>query len=267
MPERRAEAISAIARARADFDQARSALERAHERMDSLAADDRQRSIYSAHAFNNYLFVVSSMVALIQKKLAAQGDAGVTRWLSLMKRETNRMMITARAALTSTPDALQPALISEPASLAQIAASVCVVYRDMARQKNIRIVNKAPSRRDRVLADRVAAAAVLDNLLSNAVKYSPPGSVITMTTSVRNAEVVCSVIDHGPGISPAEQTQLFQRGVRLSAQPTGGESSTGHGLAIANDLAKALGGRLTCTSVLDHGSCFAFALPLHQANR
>jgi len=115
-----------------------------------------------------------------------------------------------------------------------------------------------------VVTDRVAAGAVLDNLLSNAVKYSQAGTSISVTTAIQLGEVVCSVRDHGPGLSEADQANLFQRGVRLSAQPTAGESSTGYGLAIANDLTKALGGRLSCTSVLGQGSCFMFSLPLTQ---
>jgi signal transduction histidine kinase len=265
MPHRRAEAASAIEQARADFEQARTALDRAHARMDSLSADDHQRSTYSAHAFNNYLFFVSSMIELVQRKLMPHEDAEVTRLLDLMKQETNRMMITARGVLTSTPDALPP-LLSEPASLADIAESVCVVYRDVARHKRVRIECKGPAKRDRVLTDRVAVAAVLDNLMSNAVKYSQVGTAITVTTAVRHAEVVCSVIDHGPGLSEADQAQLFQHGVRLSAQPTAGESSTGYGLAIAYELAIALGGRLSCKSVFGHGSCFAFSLPLDQTD-
>jgi signal transduction histidine kinase len=261
MPQKRAELASAITRARADFERARTDLDRAHARMDSLAADDRERSTYFVHAFNNYLFVVSSMVELIQRKLTRQGNVQVTRWLDSVKHETNRMLITSRGVMTATPDALPP-LLSEPASLAEIASGVCVVYRQMALQKRVRITCKGPAKRDRVRTDRVAVAAVLDNLMSNAVKYSQVGTAVTMSTTIRHDEVVCSVVDHGPGISEADQAQLFQRGVRLSAQPTAGESSTGYGLAIANDLAKALGGRLTCTSVFGHGSCFAFALPL-----
>ena len=263
MPNRRAEAVSEIARARADLDRAQSDLDRAHARMESVSADDRQRSVYSAHAFNNYLLLVSSMIELLQRQLTPQGDTDVTRWLELMKRETNRMTIAARGVLTSTPDALPP-LLSEPASLADIAESVCVVYRDVARQKRVSVACKGPAKPDRVLTDRVAVAAVLDNLLSNAVKYSQVGTAVSVTTTIRRNDVVCSIVDHGPGISEADQSQLFQHGVRLSAQPTAGESSTGYGLAIANDLAKALGGRLSCKSVFGHGSCFAFSLPLDR---
>jgi two-component system sensor histidine kinase/response regulator len=263
MPQKRTEAALSVAKARADFDRARTDLDRAYARMDALAVDDRQRSIYSAHAFSNYLMVVTTMTDLIRRKATLQGDREAMRWLDSLKRETNRMMIIARGVLTATSDALPP-LLSEPSSLAEIAEGVCVVYRDVARKKRIRVTCKGPAERDSVITDRVVAGAVLDNLLSNAVKFSQVGTAIHVTTTIRSDQVVCSVLDHGPGLSEADQAQLFQRGMRLSAQPTAGESSTGHGLAIANDLANALGGRLTCTSVFGHGSCFTFSLPLAQ---
>lgn len=255
------EVASAVARARADLNRARTNLDQAHARMESLAADDSQRAAYSAHAFNNYLLVVGTMVNLLQRKLAGTGNRDVTRWLNLLKQETNRMTIIARNVLTELSNGLPP-LLPEPSSLTEIAESICIVYRDMARQKRVRLVFKGPAIWDRVLTDRMAAGAVIDNLLSNAVKYSAAGTTVNVTTVIRHPEVICSVTDRGPGITEEDQAQLFQKGVSLSAKPTGGESSTGYGLAIASNLANVLGGRLSCTSVPGQGSCFAFSLPL-----
>jgi signal transduction histidine kinase len=267
MPERRAAAKRSIVKAHAELDRAQMNLDHAHLHMESLAADDRQRSIYSAHAFNNYLMIVGTIVEVLRRNLTPKGEGEAVRLLEVLKRQTNKMLITARAALMAHPETL-PHLLSEPASLSEIAEGVCAVYRDMASEKRVRVQCKGlrGHTRDRVLTDRVAASAVLDNLLSNAVKYSQAGTAVSVTTSVRDGEAVCSVIDHGPGITADDQARLFQHGVRLSAQPTAGESSSGHGLAIANDLAKALGGRLVCTSTLGHGSCFAFSLPLAPAD-
>jgi signal transduction histidine kinase len=253
MPQKRIDAVSAIARARADLDRALATLE-------SLAADDAQRVSYSVHALNNYLMVVASTLELLRSKLAP-GDRDMRRWLDSLKQATNLMMSTARGVLIATSDAL-PHLIFAPASLGEIAQAACRAYGDIARAKRVRIAWKAPTKRDRVVTDSVAAGAVLDNLLSNAVKYSEPGTVISVTMNVDAQEVVCSVCDRGPGLSEADQARLFQRGVQLSAHPTAGESSTGYGLAIAKDLANALGGALSCRSVLGQGSCFAFSLPL-----
>jgi len=254
MSPKRAEVVLDIARAREDLDRALS-------RLESLAADDRQRVSYSAHALNNYLMVVSTTLHYLHKRLALNENRDVRRSLDALKQATNLMMSTARGVLTATPDALPP-LLFETASLANIAEGVCREYSAIARGKRVRVVWKGPPGTDRVLTDRVAVGAVLDNLLSNAVKYSQPGSTVLVSVIVQGEEVLCSVRDHGPGLSEPDQAKLFQRGVRLSAQPTAGEPSTGYGLAIAKDLTAALGGRLWCTSAPGDGCCFTLALPL-----
>ena len=65
-----------------------------------------------------------------------------------------------------------------------------------------------------------------------------------------------------PGISEADQKKLFQKFSRLSASPTGGESSTGLGLSIAKKLAEAMAGSIECHSMLGYGSIFALRLPI-----
>ena len=257
MPERRIEVISAITRARVDLD-------RALARLEVLANDDRERISYSVHALNNYLMVVSNTLQMLRTNLIPKGDREVRRWLDALQQATNLMMSTARGVLTTIPD-VRPHLLLEEASLTEIAAGVCQAYRNVARRKQIRITWKSGGQ-DRVITDRVAAGAVLDNLLSNALKYSDTGSTVAVTMTVGPDEVVCSIRDHGPGLSEKDQKLLYQRGVKLSARPTAGEPSTGFGLAIAKDLSEALDGRLRCTSMLGEGSCFMFSLPLAHAS-
>jgi two-component system sensor histidine kinase/response regulator len=110
----------------------------------------------------------------------------------------------------------------------------------------------------------VAVAAVLDNLLSNAVKYSFPGKKIWVQLRGEMTTVVCSVRDEGPGLSREDQAKLFQRGIPLSSVATGGESSSGYGLAVAKELIDKLDGDLWCESTLGAGACFSFRLPTYQ---
>jgi signal transduction histidine kinase len=254
MSSKRAEVVSDIARARKDLD-------RALARLELLADDDRQRVSYSAHALNNYLMVVATTVQFLRRNEALNEDRDVRRSLDSLKQATNLMMSTARGVLTAAPDVLPP-LLFEPASLVEIADGVCRGYTDIARRKRVRILWKAPAKRDSINTDRVAVGAVLDNLLSNAVKYSQPGTTVSLSVIIQREEVLCMVRDSGPGLSEEDQAKLFQRGVRLTAQPTDGESSTGYGLAVASDLTKALGGRLSCSSTLGEGACFTLSLPL-----
>ena len=49
------------------------------------------------------------------------------------------------------------------------------------------------------------------------------------------------------GLSRDDQAKLFQRGAKLTPRPTGGENSTGYGLAVAKELVEKLGGTIWCT--------------------
>ena len=72
---------------------------------------------------------------------------------------------------------------------------------------------------------------------------------------------MCRVRDEGPGIGKEEQKRLFQQGVRLSAQPTGNEASTGYGLSIAKKIVERFGGRIWCESSLGQGATFCVSFP------
>lgn len=54
--------------------------------------------------------------------------------------------------------------------------------------------------------------------------------------------------DQGPCITEADMKKLFGKFARLSAQPTGGEHSTGLGLSIVKKLVEAMNGRVWCES-------------------
>ena len=55
--------------------------------------------------------------------------------------------------------------------------------------------------------------------------------------------------------------RLFQKYARLSARPTAGEASVGLGLAIVQQLAEGLGGKVTCQTELGRGATFIVELP------
>ena len=109
-------------------------------------------------------------------------------------------------------------------------------------------------------ADRIREA--IDNLISNAIKYSPIGGKITVLVSHHNNNTVIRVGDEGAGLSPEDLGRLFGRFQRLSAKPTGGESSTGLGLSIVKRIIDMHGGQVTADSAgPGQGSTFTVMLP------
>ena len=95
------------------------------------------------------------------------------------------------------------------------------------------------------------------------MKYSPIGGRIAVSAAREGGEAVVRVADQGPGLSPEDSGRLFGRFQRLSAKPTGGESSTGLGLSIAKRIVDLHNGRIFVESAgPSGGAVFAIALPL-----
>ncbi len=109
--------------------------------------------------------------------------------------------------------------------------------------------------------DRSVTVQILDNLISNALKYAPPQTRVLIKAGCEGGRIFVSIKDEGPGISEADQAKLFGKYTRLSARPTGGESSTGLGLSIVKRLVEAMHGAVECRSELRAGATFTVRLP------
>ncbi len=114
---------------------------------------------------------------------------------------------------------------------------------------------------NRAQVDERALGQVLDNLISNAVKYSPAGSQVSVVSRQDNDCAILEVIDQGPGFTEDDRAKLFQRFSRLSARPTGGESSTGLGLSIVKRITEAMHGQVECLPGKVCGTCFRLSFP------
>lgn len=245
---------------------AQSELAQALGQLAKMPAIDPGEIAFSAHALNNYLMVNGSTAELLLLSLADHPDPEVHKWLEGLTHVTKLMRHTVSHLMTSSEPSDTELKLSEW-DLVQLARRACNYYQRIADRKNISIVFESAADISTVWTDPAVAAAILDNLLSNAVKYSFAGKQIKVQMLGGLDWVVCSVCDEGPGLSQADQAKLFQRGVRLSPEPTGGEPSSGYGLAVAKELIDRLGGMIDCESTLGAGACFSFRLPVYQENR
>jgi signal transduction histidine kinase len=252
----KAQIVSSLERARGDLNQALADLEK-------LPAFDPGSVAFVAHALNNFLTVTRGTVDLLRVSLGGSEDPQVHIWLDGLHHATTLMSHTVNQLMNNSV-AHEPRLRFEKVDLRLLCERACGFYQTLADRKQIKVVSTAPNDVPEVWTDRVAIAAVLDNLLSNAVKYSPAGSSIEVTVLSDESGIVCQVQDQGPGLSPQEMTKLFQPGVRLSPLPTGGEPSTGYGLAVAKRLMDHLGGEIWCESTPGKGARFSFRLPAYE---
>jgi signal transduction histidine kinase len=240
--------------------QARNNLESALIDLEKLPAYDESSVPFAAHALNNFLSVSEGTVEFLQGVLPADSDPQIQRCLDGLRHATHLMMHTV-SQLMNNSVITGMTFRFEKFDFSRLVDRACVYYQRLAQRKNIMVFYSAGADVPLVWSDRVAVAAVLDNLLSNAVKYSPHRKLITVHVEPKEADVLCSVQDQGPGLSGEDQGRLFQRGVRLSATPTGGEPSSGYGLAVAKELVEKLGGKIWVDSEFGKGTRFSIQLP------
>lgn len=101
----------------------------------------------------------------------------------------------------------------------------------------------------------------LNQLLENAGKYSSAGTPIRVTAEKKDASIVISVADRGPGIDDFEQALIFDKFYRGREQRYRVQG-TGMGLAISKAIIEAHGGKIALTSQLGQGSVFSLILPI-----
>jgi signal transduction histidine kinase len=115
-----------------------------------------------------------------------------------------------------------------------------------------------------ISTDKDYLTRILDNLISNAIKFSPKGLDVFISFTTSQNLLCVSVKDQGPGFSDLDKKSLFQKFKKLSARPTGGETSNGLGLAIVKTLVDRLNGTVELISEPGKGSEFIVKIPNTQ---
>ncbi len=140
--------------------------------------------------------------------------------------------------------------------------SVLDQFRPYADSKSIALEADLDPALPRISGDPDRLAQVINNLISNAIKFTPRGGQVVARTRGNGGSLRLEVSDSGPGIRPEEVPLLFQEFTRLSNRPTGGEKSSGVGLAIARYLIEAHQGRIGVHTQPGQGSTFWVELPV-----
>lgn len=161
----------------------------------------------------------------------------------------------------ATADALDISIHPVVIDLAALALDVVDHMRPVARKKGQTIrctfSGDVPAWAD---PDRMRDA--VENLVVNAMKYGPVGGRIEVSVTSTPDRAILAVADEGPGLAPEDFERLFGKFQRLSAQPTGGENSTGLGLFIARQIVELHDGHIGALNGENGiGTIFQIVLP------
>lgn len=111
-------------------------------------------------------------------------------------------------------------------------------------------------------SDPVLLHQILQNLINNAIKYNDKSEcLITIRTTLREAQLCIEVEDNGPGIPEAFRERIFLMFQTLHGVDKFGQKGTGIGLSTVKRLTQALGGSIAVDSTPGEGSVFRVLLP------
>lgn len=109
--------------------------------------------------------------------------------------------------------------------------------------------------------DAAKIEQVINNFISNAVKYSHSDTNVYVSVHTDESNVSIKVRDEGQGIPKEELKKVFEPFKTTSVKTTGGEKSTGLGLAITRKVIEAHHGTIGVESEVGVGTEFFFTLP------
>jgi len=147
------------------------------------------------------------------------------------------------------------------AALVERAAALNAPYAD---KFGVRFEPQRPLPDAVVTADEGRLLQVLTNLMSNAAKFSPAGSAISLSATLRDGRVRVAVADRGPGIPEAFRGRIFQKFAQADGSDTRRKGGTGLGLSISRAIIEKMGGTMNFESVAGQGATFYFELPIKR---
>ena len=140
------------------------------------------------------------------------------------------------------------------------------MLRTKAAQKQIELTH-AIREKILVFADYQMVNTILRNLLSNALKFTPSGGAVQIHAVTRGAMLEVAVSDTGVGIPPQDVSKLFQVDLKYTKKGTDGETGTGLGLSLCQEMIAHNGGRIEVFSEVGKGTTFTFTLPIQPAKK
>ncbi len=150
--------------------------------------------------------------------------------------------------------------VPEAVSIQELTASSVELYRIMAEDKSIRLVNQ-------ITEDHVAwfnknqLEFIIRNLLANAIKFSNENGAVTIRSQRSDDRILISVEDQGVGMSEAVRERLFRPAEKTISKGTAGESGVGLGLTLIDEFLAKNNGSITVSSIVGKGSVFTINIP------
>ena len=225
--------------------------------------------------------IKNSLDILMTGKCGEINDAG-SKFLNMAKRNVQRLAGIINDLLDlSKIEAGKMDFHFKNINIHQVIDYVKSTLSILAKDKNIELLTDETDSLPEIFADSQRLEQVLTNLVSNAIKFTPEGKKIIISSKLTNAEnievhpyfqeeieklkgdyIIVSVKDEGIGIAEKDLLHAFDKFAQIENSLSRKVGGSGLGLPIAKQLLDAHNGAIWCSSQLEKGSEFSFAIPV-----
>jgi signal transduction histidine kinase len=212
-----------------------------------------------SHSIKNILQALRGGADAVELALN-KGDLKMARegWPILARNLDRIFALTQNMLAYAKPRDLEIELVQ----LRPLIEEVAQLMQPQADRKRVALLLDLADDMPPIPLDPNAVHQALMNLVTNAVEAAPTKTGLVTIRAKFNAsdrEAEISVLDNGPGIESARQSQIFEAFIS-----TKGQRGTGLGLAVTRKIAEDHGGRLSLQSQHGHGACFVMTLPTER---
>ncbi|MFT3783453.1 MAG: ATP-binding protein [Nibricoccus sp.] len=215
-----------------------------------------------SHELRTPLSVIKGYAETLVDEHQTMSLADREKFLRTIQRHTERLNSLLEDLLTlSRLESVNPGLRRESTNLAELLTSVVDDFRARPAAANHKIEAIFPPVIGPLLIDPLKITQVCENLIDNALKYTPKGTLIEVSSTIRDGKIQVTVRDNGPGIPEVDLPHIFERFYRVDKGRSREKGGTGLGLSIVKHIVQLHGGQVSVTSKLGEGTAFSFTLP------
>ena len=223
-----------------------------------------------SHELRTPLLAIEESLGLLLGGVVGEVGAEQGKFLSIAQRNITRLSRLINDLLdVAKIEAGKMDIKPVDFDLNDLVHHVAETVRSLAEGQGVTIKEEFPEGGLQVEADPDRVTLVVTNLMGNAIKFTPEGGTVTLAVDPTRMDpdislkpcIAISVKDTGAGISPEDQSRIFQKFEQGSAPAPKHMSSTGLGLTIAKEIVDLHRGKIWVESTEGEGSRFTFALP------
>ncbi|MEM6752289.1 MAG: hybrid sensor histidine kinase/response regulator [Cyanobacteria bacterium P01_C01_bin.38] len=217
------------------------------------------------HDLRTPLVAEERMMILFLEGALGELSPSMNEALTVMARSNSNLLAMVNTLLEVYRfEAGRKTLAFLPVDIRKLIEEVASELTPLAEQKNLIIkadVQQAQNTTP-VIGDRLELHRLFTNLVGNAIKFTDNGSIL-MHLEAESSDcraITIKIIDTGQGISPEQQSNLFERFRPGSHKRSG----SGLGLYLSRRIVEAHQGTIEVNSELGKGSVFTVTLPMKQ---